>query len=128
MRDYHVSFARQPFAAITLNARFQLAMTGTPVENRLQDSWLVCDVIHPGLIGSSKSFVAGYSASDPERCANWIRRSPSRRAGPAAQAISDRDRLKALEREVKELRRANEILRKASAYFAQAELDRHGKW
>ena len=30
--------------------------------------------------------------------------------------------------EVKELRRANEILRKASAYFAQAELDRHGKW
>jgi transposase-like protein len=27
-----------------------------------------------------------------------------------------------------ELRRANEILRKASAYFAQAELDRHGKW
>ena len=35
---------------------------------------------------------------------------------------------KLLEREVKELRRANEILRKASAYFAQAELDRHGKW
>ena len=33
---------------------------------------------------------------------------------------------KALEREVKELRRANEILRKASAYFAQAELDRRG--
>lgn len=35
-------------------------------------------------------------------------------------------RVKALEREVKELRRANEILRKASAYFAQAELDRRG--
>ena len=34
------------------------------------------------------------------------------------------DRLKALEREVRELRQANEILRKASAYFAQAELDR----
>jgi transposase len=34
------------------------------------------------------------------------------------------DRLKALERENRELRRANEILRKASAYFAQAELDR----
>ena len=41
---------------------------------------------------------------------------------------NDRDRLKLLEREVKELRRANEILRKASAYFAQAELDRLGKW
>jgi len=34
--------------------------------------------------------------------------------------------VKALEREVKELRRANEILRKAAAYFAQAELDRRG--
>ena len=51
-----------------------------------------------------------------------------RRAGPAAQAVSERDRLRALEREVKELRRANEILRKASAYFAQSELDRRGKW
>jgi transposase-like protein len=38
-----------------------------------------------------------------------------------AQAASERERLKLLEREVKELRRANEILRKASAYFAQAE-------
>ena len=34
------------------------------------------------------------------------------------------DRIKALEREVRELRQANEILRKASAYFAAAELDR----
>ena len=36
----------------------------------------------------------------------------------------DRERVRALEREVRELRQANEILRKASAYFAQAELDR----
>jgi transposase-like protein len=40
---------------------------------------------------------------------------------------SDRERLKALERENRELKRANEILRKASAYFAQAELDRRPK-
>ena len=39
----------------------------------------------------------------------------------------ERERLKALERENQELRRANEILRKASAFFAQAELDRRGK-
>ena len=39
----------------------------------------------------------------------------------------ERERLKALEREVRELRRANEILRKASAYFAQAELDRRAR-
>jgi len=36
----------------------------------------------------------------------------------------DRQRLKVLERENRELRRANEILRKAAAFFAQAELDR----
>jgi transposase len=40
---------------------------------------------------------------------------------------AERDRIKALEREVRELRQANEILRKASAYFAQAELDRRFK-
>jgi len=60
------------------------------------------------------------------RC--WCLEEASRRAGPAAQAVSELDRVKALEREVRELRRANEILLKASAYFAQAELDRHGKW
>ncbi len=37
---------------------------------------------------------------------------------------AERERIKALEREVKELRQANEILRLASAFFAQAELDR----
>jgi transposase len=40
---------------------------------------------------------------------------------------SERERLKDLEREVRELKRTNEILRKASAYFAQAELDRRAK-
>jgi transposase-like protein len=40
---------------------------------------------------------------------------------------SDRERLKDLERENRELKRGNEILRKASAYFAQAELDRRPK-
>ena len=39
----------------------------------------------------------------------------------------ERERIKALERENRELRQANEILRKASAYFAQAELDRRWK-
>lgn len=39
----------------------------------------------------------------------------------------ERSQLKDLEREVRELHRANEILRKASAYFAQAEIDRRPK-
>jgi len=43
------------------------------------------------------------------------------------QTTEERDRIKALERENRELRKANEILRLASAYFAQAELDRRNK-
>ena len=72
--------------------------------------------------------IAGKIGCTAETLRRWRREEASRRAGPAALAANDRDQLKALEREVKELRRANEILRKASAYFAQAELDRHGKW
>ena len=57
----------------------------------------------------------------------WIKRTEidaGRRAGLPTDAAA---RLKALERENRELRQANEILRKASAYFAQAELDRRSK-
>ncbi len=46
------------------------------------------------------------------------------RPGPTSE---EQIRIKALEREVRELRQANEILRKASAYFAQAELDRRSR-
>lgn len=83
MRDYHLSFARLRFAAViydeaqklknpasqmtraakTLNARFQLAMTGTPVENRLQDLWSIYDVVHPGLLGSSRAFETEFAAT-----------------------------------------------------------------
>ena len=53
----------------------------------------------------------------------WVRKTE-----PAViAAANEQVRVKQLEREVAELRRANEILRKASAYFAQAELDRRGK-
>jgi transposase-like protein len=48
------------------------------------------------------------------------------RPGPAGRC-DERERIKALERENRELRQANEILRKASAYFATAELDRRSK-
>ena len=62
-----------------------------------------------------------------ETLRGWVRqaeRDQGQRAGPTAE---ERDRIKALEREVRELRQANEILRKASAYFAMAELDRRSK-
>ena len=71
--------------------------------------------------------IAGKIGCTAETLRRWRREEASRRTGPAAQAADDWIRLKQLEREVKELRRANEILRKASAYFAMAELDRPGR-
>jgi transposase len=62
-----------------------------------------------------------------ETLRSWVRqaeRDAGRRPGLTTE---ERARLKQLERENGELRRANEILRKASAYFAQAELDRRPK-
>ena len=62
-----------------------------------------------------------------ETLRRWIRqheRDSGQRAGPTTD---EQQRIKALEREVKELRRANEILKLASAFFAQAELDRRLK-
>ena len=62
-----------------------------------------------------------------ETLRRWVRqaeRDAGRRPGLTTE---ERQRLKDLERENRELRRANEILRKASAFFAQAELDRRPK-
>ena len=59
-----------------------------------------------------------------ETLRNWVRQSERDVGGRPGQTSDERQRLKELERENFELRRANEILRKASAYFAQAELDR----
>ncbi len=54
----------------------------------------------------------------------WVKKAEVDAGQRAGVPTETSDRLKALEREVRELRQANEILRKASAYFAQAELDR----
>ena len=60
----------------------------------------------------------------PETLRSWVKQTEidtGRREGLSSE---DKERLKALEKENKELRRANEILKTASAFFAQAELDR----
>lgn len=59
-----------------------------------------------------------------ETLRNWVRQAERDRGVRAGQTTQESERIKALERENRELRQANEILRKASAYFAQAELDR----
>ena len=62
-----------------------------------------------------------------EHLHGWIRRQQTDAGQRPGQSSEERERIKALERENRELRKANEILRLASAYFAQAELDRRTK-
>ena len=62
-----------------------------------------------------------------ETLRRWVRQAERDTGDRSGLTTDERQRLKELEREVRELRRANEILRKASAYFAQAELDRRPK-
>ncbi len=59
-----------------------------------------------------------------ETLRKWVRQAERDQGRRDGMTTSDRERLKALERENRELKRANDILRTASAYFAQAELDR----
>jgi len=70
--------------------------------------------------------ISGKIGCTPETLRTWCKGSErSQRDGPGSQ--TDLERLKQLERENRELKRANEILRKAAAFFAQAELDRKPK-
>ncbi len=71
--------------------------------------------------------IAAKIGCTPETLRIWVRRAETDQGQRSGQTTEDRERVKALERENRELRRANEILRTASAFFAQAELDRRLK-
>ena len=62
-----------------------------------------------------------------ETLRNWVRQAERDTGERPGISSLQQERLRELEREVRDLRRANEILRKASAYFALAELDRRPK-
>ena len=62
-----------------------------------------------------------------ETLRSWVRQTERNEGKRPGLTIEERARLKELERENRELKRANEILRLASAYFAKAELDRRAK-
>jgi transposase len=71
--------------------------------------------------------IAGKIGCTAETLRKWVRQAERDQGRRAGVTSTERDRLKELERENRELKRANEILRKASAFFAQAELDRRPK-
>ncbi len=68
--------------------------------------------------------IAGKLGCSPDSLRVWMRQVQRDGGERPGQTTAERARVKELEREVRELRQANEILKKASSYFAQAELDR----
>ena len=82
---------------------------------------------HSTLNKSAIQAIASKTGCNPETLRAWYRKHQDAQ-NPAAVAQQAQDaRIKALEREIYELKRSNEILRKAAAFFAQAELDRKPK-
>ena len=71
--------------------------------------------------------VATKLGTTAETLRKWMRQAERDTGKRAGLTTAERDRLKQLERENRELKRANEIIRKAAAFFAQAELDRRPK-
>lgn len=76
---------------------------------------------------AAMSSIAAKIGCTTETLRKWVRLSEQDQGIREGLSSDERERLKALERENRELKRANEILRQASAYFAQAELDRRRK-
>jgi transposase len=87
-------------------------------------------VEHRGQYGSqweAITSIAGKIGCSAEALRKWVRQAEIDSGRRGGLTSDERKRMGELERKVRELRRANEILRKASAYFAQAELDRRPK-
>ncbi|MBB3268547.1 transposase-like protein [Azospirillum sp. OGB3] len=61
---------------------------------------------------------------NPETLRGWVRQAEREQGKQPGPTMDEQNRIKVVEREVRELCQSNEILRKSSAYFAQAELDR----
>ena len=78
---------------------------------------------HPSEWAAIES-IAGKLGCTAETLRKWVRQAERDSGLRGGLTTAERQRVKELEREVCELKRTNEILRKASAYFAQAELDR----
>jgi transposase-like protein len=81
---------------------------------------------HPSRWAAVTSIAAKIGCT-PQTLQDWVKKAEVDSGQRAGVPTDMADKLKALERENRELRQANEILRKASAYFAMAELDRRYK-
>ena len=85
---------------------------------------------HEGEYGSQWSTILSIAEKigcTPETLRKWVRHAERDEGRRPGLTTDERARMKELERENRELRRANEIIKKAAAFFAQAELDRRAK-
>lgn len=81
---------------------------------------------HPSMWAAVES-IAPMIGCTPQTLLDCVKRDERARGKRDGVSTAERERIKALEREVKELRRTNEILKLASAFFAQAQLERRFK-
>lgn len=79
------------------------------------------------LEGATISSNASRLGCTAEALRGWVRQAQRDQGVRAGPTTAERERIKALEREVRELRQADAMLRKASACFARAELDRRSQ-
>jgi transposase len=81
---------------------------------------------HGSQYGAVRAFAAKIGCSG-ETLWNWVRQAERDQGQRPRPTMDERERIRPLERENRELRQANEILRKALAYFAMSELDRRSR-
>jgi len=103
--------------------RSELARQATAHAGRL-GTWAARRLDPIGDASAAIESIAPKIGCSSETLRKWVRRAERDNGQRRVPTSDDRARLKALERENRELRQANEILRKASAFFAQVQLDR----
>ena len=74
-------------AAKGMKADFRIAMTGTPVENRLSDLWCIVDGVHPGFLDDLKTFSARYETSHDPDILKGLKRDLERPLGGRPQLL-----------------------------------------
>lgn len=117
-------------AAKAMNADFRIAMTGTPVENRLSDLWCIVDGVAPGHLGELRRFSAQYEASeDPDRLAGLKASLDTSLAGrpPLMLRRMKEDRLPDLPQRTEVIRRAEMSGAQLAAYEDAVAVGRAGQ-